>query len=75
MSREYTQGRGVVKNYEMSFVLATISATNGNEGGKTLAKICTGMLSPEELANAEKLVLDYMEKRESLRDITNQYFK
>lgn len=58
----YTQGKGVPQDYEYAYIWYSVGAAhkhklslNAVEGAKT-------KLSPEELAEADKVVTDYIEK-------------
>ncbi len=58
----YSQGKGVPKDHVKSHMYLNIATVNGDEDAKQFRDKIVRMMSPEQIAEAQKLAREWMEK-------------
>jgi TPR repeat protein len=60
----YGKGEGVSQNYVLANMWFTLSAGQGDETGKQGLDLIASLMTPDQIAEAERLAAEWMEKHQ-----------
>jgi len=57
-----TVGGGVPQDYVLAYMWSKLAASQGNDGATSLRELVTGKMTPEQIAEADKLAREWKPK-------------
>jgi hypothetical protein len=60
----YGKGQGVPKDYVLVYMWFNLAAAQGNEGAAGNRETVTGLMTPAQIAEAQRLAREWLEARQ-----------